>query len=72
VGETVVIAMSFSGVAVEMLSTVRHSNDAKSGFEFYPLSAVAQQGIQNWIQELAKHEQALFPYPYGGAKFGSD
>ncbi len=58
---------------IEMLATVRHSSDAKSGFEFYPLSTIAQQGIQAWIQELKKHEETLFPYPYAGAaKVGND
>jgi len=74
VGETVVISLSLSlpNVLLEMLATVRHSSDARSGFEFYPLSPIAQEGIQNWIQELTKHEESLFPYPYGGgAQFGS-
>src|SRR5271157_2488489 len=52
VGETVVISLSLPDAPVEMLATVRHSSDAKSGFEFYPLSPIAQQGIQAWIQEL--------------------
>ena len=47
-----------------MLATVRHSSDARSGFEFYPLSPVAQQGIQDWLRELKKHERTLFPYSY--------
>jgi hypothetical protein len=56
-----------------MLAAVRHSSDAKSGFEFYPLSSIAQQAIQAWILELKKHEETLFPYPYAGAgKVGSD
>jgi hypothetical protein len=72
-GETVVITLSLREAPIEMLATVRHSSDAKSGFEFYPLSAIAQQGIQAWIQELKKHEETLFPYPYAGAaKAGSD
>jgi len=72
-GETVVITLSLRDAPIEMLATVRHSSDAKSGFEFYPLSAIAQQGIQAWIQELKKHEETLFPYPYTGAgKVGSD
>jgi hypothetical protein len=71
-GETVVITLSLRDAPIEMLATVRHSSDAKSGFEFYPLSAIAQQGIQAWIQELKKHEETLFPYPYtGAAKVGS-
>jgi len=71
-GETVVITLSLRDAPIEMLATVRHSSDAKSGFEFYPLSAIAQQGIQAWIQELKQHEETLFPYPYtGAAKVGS-
>jgi hypothetical protein len=58
---------------VETLATVRHSTDASSGFEFYPLSSIAQQAIQAWILELKKHEETPFPYPYAGAgKVGSD
>ena len=64
VGETVVIGLPLADAPVEMLATVRHSSDAKSGFEFYPLSTIAQQGIQAWIQELKKHEETLFPHPY--------
>ncbi|HKC01527.1 MAG TPA: PilZ domain-containing protein [Terriglobales bacterium] len=72
-GETVVIVLSLQDAPIEMLATVRHSSDAKSGFEFYPLSSIAQQGIRAWIQELKKHEETLFPYPYlGAAKVGSD
>ena len=72
-GETVVITLFLRDAPIEMLATVRRSSDAKSGFEFYPLSMIAQQGIQAWIQELKKHEETLFPYPYAGAaKVGSD
>jgi hypothetical protein len=72
VGETVVITLPLLHTPVEMLATVRHSTDAKSGFEFYPLSPIAQQGIQAWIRELEKHEESLFPYPYvAAAKAGS-
>ncbi len=67
VGETVVISLSLPDAPVEMLATVRHSSDAKSGFEFYPLSPIAQQGIQAWIQELKEHEEKMFPYPYAAA-----
>ena len=67
VGETVVISLSLSlplsDAPVEILATVRHSSDAKSGFEFYPLSPIAQEGIQTWIRDLQKHEESLFPYP---------
>ena len=64
VDETVVIALLLPDAPVEMLATVRHSSEARSGFEFYPLSPIAKQGIQDWIQELRKHEEKLFPYPY--------
>jgi c-di-GMP-binding flagellar brake protein YcgR len=67
-GETVVIALSFPGVApdapVELLARVRHSSDARTGFEFYPLPPLAQQAIQHWIQKLREHEEKLFPFPY--------
>ncbi len=67
VGETVVIELPLPDAPIEMLATVRHSSDAKSGFEFYPLSSIAQQGIQDWIQELRKHEETLFPCAYASA-----
>jgi hypothetical protein len=73
VGETVAIELPLSAAPVEMLATVRHSTDARSGFEFYPLSPIAQKGIQDWIQELRKQEEKLFPYSYpSAAKVGSD
>jgi hypothetical protein len=73
VGETVVIGMQLQNTPVEMLATVRHSSDAKTGFEFYPLSPLAQQGVHDWIAELSKHEESLFPYPYAClTKFGTD
>jgi len=72
-GETVVITLSLRDAPIEMLATVRHSSDAKCGFEFYSQSSIAQQAIQDWIEELKKHEETLFPYPYAGAaKAGSD
>ena len=64
VGETVVIELPLKNAPVELLATVRHSSDARSGFEFYPLPPLAQQGIQSWIQELTQQEETLFPYPY--------
>jgi len=67
VGATVVIQRPLRDVPIEMLATVRHSSDAKSGFEFYPLSPIAQQEIQHWIHELKEHEESLFPYPYASA-----
>jgi hypothetical protein len=67
VGETVVIELPLPDAPIELLATVRYSSDAKSGFEFYPLSPVAQRGLQGWIQELGEHEEKLFPYPYVSA-----
>jgi hypothetical protein len=64
VGETVVIGLPLPGSPIETLATVRHSTDAKTGVEFYPLSSIAQKRIQDWIQELKKHEETLFPSPY--------
>jgi PilZ domain len=75
VGETVVIGLSLPGAdaPVELLATVRHSGDARTGFEFYPLPPLAQRAIQRWIQELREHEEKLFPFPYvGAAEVGSD
>ncbi|HSZ60885.1 MAG TPA: PilZ domain-containing protein [Terriglobales bacterium] len=72
-GETVVIALPVRNSTLELLATVRHSSDAKSGFEFYPLSSIAQQGIQEWIKELNRHEESLFPALYEvTGKIGSD
>jgi hypothetical protein len=72
VGETVVISLPLLHTQVEIMATVRHSADAKCGFQFYPLSPIAQQGIQAWIEELEKHEESLFPYPNAtAAKDGS-
>jgi c-di-GMP-binding flagellar brake protein YcgR len=71
VRETVVIALSLPGAPpdapVELLATVRHSSDARTGFEFYPLPPPTQQAIQRWIQELREHEEKLFPFPYASA-----
>ncbi len=67
VGETVTIELLLADASIDMLAMVRHSTDARSGFEFYPLSTPAKKGIQDWIQELQKHEEELFPYPYAGA-----
>jgi hypothetical protein len=67
VGETVVIAMSLSSAPVELLATVRHSSDAKSGFEFYPLSPTAKKEIQAWIRELQENEGKMFPYAFMAA-----
>ena len=72
-GETVVIELPLPGSPVEALAMVRHSSDAKSGFEFYPLSPLAEQGIEDWIRELKQHEEALFPNLYtASVGFGCD
>lgn len=63
VGETVVIEVPLPDVSIEMLATVRHSTEAKSGFEFYPLSPIAQRGLHDWLEALVKHEEKLFPNP---------
>jgi hypothetical protein len=60
VGETVVIELPLPHSPIELLATVRHSSDAKSGFEFYPLSSIAEERIQGWIHELGDQER-LFP-----------
>ena len=67
VGETVVISLALPEAPVEMLATVRHSSDAKTGFEFYPLSSIAKEGIQDFIREMKQHEEKMFPYPYAAA-----
>jgi c-di-GMP-binding flagellar brake protein YcgR len=67
VGQTVVIGLSLPDATVELLATVRHSSEARTGFEFCPLPALAQHRIQHWIQELREHEEKLFPFPYAGA-----
>jgi hypothetical protein len=66
VGETVVIALPSRDAPVEMLATVRHGG-ANSGFEFFPLSSLAEQEIQDWIERLSKQEETLFPYFYARA-----
>ncbi|MGA2356553.1 MAG: PilZ domain-containing protein [Terriglobales bacterium] len=72
-GETVVITLPIRSSTVEILATVRHSCDARSGFEFYPLSPIAQQGIHEWIQELSRQEESLLPSLYAVAsRFGTD
>ena len=70
VGEMVVITLSLPKGPVEMLAAVRHSTEARSGFEFYPLSRGARQGIQEWVRELREDEEKLFPYPYAAAGDG--
>jgi hypothetical protein len=64
VGETVALELALRGVPVEMLATVRHSARARSGFEFFPLTSMAENGIQDWIEELGKEEEKMFPFPY--------
>ncbi len=63
VGETVVIALPLPEAPLEMLATVRHSSDAKSGFEFYPMSVSVHRSLEEWLRELGKHEEKLFPNP---------
>ena len=73
VGETVVIELTLRDAPVEMLATVRHSTDARSGFEFFPLSPIAQEEVQHWIEKLQQHEKTLFPNSYTPiAQFGND
>jgi hypothetical protein len=73
VGETVVIELRLRGEPVEMLATVHYSSDVKSGFEFFPLSPTAEQGIQEWIEELRKNEETRLSRMFAvGTKFGSD
>ncbi|MGB9205962.1 MAG: PilZ domain-containing protein [Terriglobales bacterium] len=71
VGEMVVIGLSLPGAPpdapVELLATVRHTSDARTGFEFYPLPPLTEQAIQHWIQELREQEEKLFPFPYVSA-----
>jgi PilZ domain len=73
VGETVVIELPLRDARIDMLATVRYSTDSKSGFEFYPLSASAQDGIHRWLSELRQHEESLFPCSYfAGSRTGTD
>jgi hypothetical protein len=73
VGETVIIGLPLPASPVEMVATVHHSSDAKTGFEFYPLSRWAEQGIEDWIEEMRRQEGILFPYLHAStAKFGWD
>jgi hypothetical protein len=64
VGETVVIDLALHSVRFELLATVRHSSNARRGFEFFPLSPIAEQGMLEWIQEFGHHDETLFPYAY--------
>ncbi|MGO9402913.1 MAG: PilZ domain-containing protein [Terriglobales bacterium] len=66
-GETVVITLALPNGLIEMLATVRHVSEGRSGFEFFPLAGRAQQGIEGWIEGLREQEEKLFPYPYAGA-----
>ncbi|MGB0116982.1 MAG: PilZ domain-containing protein [Terriglobales bacterium] len=73
VRETVVIELLLQGHPVEILATVRHSTNAKSGFEFYPLSPLAEHGVQRWIADLSSHEETEFAnLCASAAKFGTD
>jgi hypothetical protein len=64
VGETAVIELPLHRVRFELLATVRHSSNARSGFEFFPLPPLAEKSLQDWIEELGRHEETLFPYVY--------
>lgn len=64
VGETVAIELFLSGAPLEILATVRYSSAARSGFQFYPLSTVAEQAIREWLLELEKQERSSSPYPF--------
>ncbi|HLB90948.1 MAG TPA: PilZ domain-containing protein [Terriglobales bacterium] len=64
VGETVVIELPIPDALIETLATVRHSSEARSGFEFYPLASPAEKVIRDWIQELRKSEEKLFPFVF--------
>lgn len=64
VGETVIIELPLQSVSVELLATVRHSSNARSGFEFFPLSPLAERGMLDWIQELDRHDETSFPYAF--------
>jgi len=67
VGETVVIELPLGEIHIETLATVRHSTNGNSGFEFYPLSPNDHAGLHDWICELRRHEESLFPHAYLGA-----
>ena len=69
VGETVVIELPVRGDAVEMLATVRHSSDARSGFEFLSfVSGCPARVIQDWIEELQEaRQEACFRCGYAAA-----
>lgn len=72
-GETVVIELLLQGLSVEILAAVRHSTNAKSGFEFYPLSPLAEKAVQRWIADLSRHEETEFSnLCSSAAKFGAD
>jgi len=59
VGETVVIALGSKTEPIEILATVRYSTDARSGFEFYPLSPLAEKTIDDWIKQLEQEDAML-------------
>jgi hypothetical protein len=67
VGETVVIELFPQSIRIDMLATVRFSAGGNSGFEFYPLSPVAHEGVHRWLSELRQHEESLFPSAYVNA-----
>jgi hypothetical protein len=58
VGETVLIELPLRGKSIEMLAAVRHSSDAKSGFEFFPClrlpAAELTAGYENWESAMTR------------------
>ncbi len=61
VGETVLITPQSKAKPFELLGAVRHSTEAKSGVEFYPLSAGTNEAIKDWIEELEREGELLGP-----------
>lgn len=64
VGETVHLLMQFSGVPLEALAIVRHSNSTRSGVEFVDLSPAQQQQLEGRIQAL---QGRSWPWARGSA-----
>ena len=65
VGETVVIGLSLPGAPdapVELLATVRHSSDARSGFEFYPLPPIANRQFRTGSRNCASTKKSCSPF----------
>ena len=70
VGETVVIGLSLPDATVELLATVRHSSDARTGFEFCPLSPMAQHGNSALDPETARARRKVVPLSVCGCRRG--